>query len=416
MANIFDYLKWRGDLSFKQSEVNEVDFLILSTISYLRFSGIVDGTFKNSVLLKDAALAFKNADDFEQRKAETENVDPLAVETLFLAGESRRFGNLKMCAFSDILDFAKEEQFAAITFSCSEAKWNCVTFRGTDNNFVGWKEDFNLAYLDELPSQRDAVKYFDEAAKKMRGPLYIAGHSKGGNIAIYAAKFAKPKIQKRIQAIYNFDGPGFYQNFFDDDSYKNIKDKIKTYVPSLSIVGALFWHDTPFVVVESEGKGIYEHDPLHWHTEGNHFFELKDVTDESKLLNKTVNQWILDVKKDDRKIFVDSIFKVLLKTETKTLTNFQNNMIENLYKVFVGLRNLDKNTKNLVNNVVKLFARSMKNNVDEEIKKNSQNFFSSLIPSEKSKTKSRKKAKALGGEKLIEEKQIGEQKKDEGEL
>lgn len=394
--NIIDYMKWRGDLSFDKSPVNEVDFLILSTISYLRFSDIVHKNFKQDITLQKAAQLFLDAKDFEVRKSETENVDPNTVEVLEVAGKSKRFGELQVNGFWDRFDLQKEEQFAAISFTSKQAKWTCVTFRGTDNNLVGWKEDFNLAIMDEVPSQADAVEYFNEAASLKKGTLYIAGHSKGGNLAIYAAKNAKEKFKKRIKYVYDFDGPGFYQSFFRDESYKSIKNKIKTYVPELSIVGSLFWHDGPYTALQSSGKGIYEHDPLNWQVIANHFDELPDKSDESKALGRTVNEWMSHISSSSKKTFIDTVYKLLVDTNAKTLMSLQNNIWENLYKVLRGLRNLDPDTKNLVNDIVKLLAKYMRGNVEEKIKRDSKTFIENLNPENKKKS-STKTRKTYGG-------------------
>lgn len=386
MANIIDYMKWRGDLSFDKSPVNEVDFLILSTISYLRFSDIVHKNFKQEITLQKAAQLFSDAKDFEIRKSETENVDPNTVEVLELAGKSKRFGELQVNGFWDRFNLEKEEQFAAISFTSKEAKWTCITFRGTDNNLVGWKEDFNLAIMDEIPSQADAVEYLNEAASFKKGTLYIAGHSKGGNLAIYAAKNAKEKFKKRIKYVYDFDGPGFYQSFFSDESYKNIKNKIKTYVPGLSIVGSLFWHDGPYTAIQSSGKGIYEHDPLNWQVIANHFDELPDKSEDSKSLGRSVNEWMSHISLSSKKTFIDTVYKLLVDTNAKTLMSLQNNIWENLYKVLRGLRNLDPDTKKLVNDIVKLLAKYMRGNVEEKIKRDSKTFIENLNPENKKKS------------------------------
>ena len=41
MANMLDYLKWRGDLSLEQDDLNEIDNLILTRFSYLPFSKLM---------------------------------------------------------------------------------------------------------------------------------------------------------------------------------------------------------------------------------------------------------------------------------------------------------------------------------------------------------------------------------------
>lgn len=39
MGNIMDYIEWRGDLPFTQSEFNDVDNLILACFSYSILAG-----------------------------------------------------------------------------------------------------------------------------------------------------------------------------------------------------------------------------------------------------------------------------------------------------------------------------------------------------------------------------------------
>ena len=59
MANLMDYLDWRGDLLLENAPFNEVDNLILAELSFLDFTGIVgDGSGGGSIALKDAVDAW----------------------------------------------------------------------------------------------------------------------------------------------------------------------------------------------------------------------------------------------------------------------------------------------------------------------------------------------------------------------
>ena len=49
MADIFDYLIWRGDLSLEAVPLNPVDTLILSELSYLGLEGLVPGDFRTTL-------------------------------------------------------------------------------------------------------------------------------------------------------------------------------------------------------------------------------------------------------------------------------------------------------------------------------------------------------------------------------
>ena len=40
MANMLDYIDWRGDITIHQSGINDVDCLIMAQISYMNFDGV----------------------------------------------------------------------------------------------------------------------------------------------------------------------------------------------------------------------------------------------------------------------------------------------------------------------------------------------------------------------------------------
>ena len=152
MANIIDYIAWRGDLPFSVVPFNDIDSLILCQISYLDFSGIVNENFKNCVTLKDAAERFRNAKDFSKRRKVGAMINSLTADLLFAAAASRRFGNVKVCGYTTRFDPKKEEQFSAMTFLTGD-KYAFVAFRGTDDTIIGWKEDFNMGVLKTVPKR-----------------------------------------------------------------------------------------------------------------------------------------------------------------------------------------------------------------------------------------------------------------------
>ena len=51
MANMMDYIDWRGDLDFSAVPLNEVDNLILCALSYVDFDGIIHASFNKPILL-----------------------------------------------------------------------------------------------------------------------------------------------------------------------------------------------------------------------------------------------------------------------------------------------------------------------------------------------------------------------------
>ena len=55
MANILDYMIWRGDLTFEERPFNEVDNLIFTEFAYLAMDGIVPGMADMGIEMKSTA-------------------------------------------------------------------------------------------------------------------------------------------------------------------------------------------------------------------------------------------------------------------------------------------------------------------------------------------------------------------------
>jgi hypothetical protein len=197
-----------------------------------------------------------------------------------------------------------------------------VTYRGTDDTLVGWKEDMNMCFLPVVPAQLKAVEYLHIVAETHKGKIILAGHSKGGNLAVYAAVQCDPDIRERITAIYSNDGPGFGKNILDDPDYQQIRPLICNLVPHSSVVGMLLEHDENFTVVKSRQKsGLLQHNGLSWEILGNSFVHLKDVTPESRKLDRTVNQWIRDMAPEQREEFAEAVYQLFSVDGAQTLTD-----------------------------------------------------------------------------------------------
>ena len=202
MANVCDYIKWRGDINFEQSKFNEIDNLILSRFSYFPFDKIIEEN--EIVTIKELSKRFQKQDVTKLPILWKDDVD------LFpLIGESKRFGELLATKYINKIDPEQEKQFAAITVLMPDDTI-FISYRGTDNTIVGWKEDLNMSFKSHIASQLSAKKYLEMIAKEYSDKkIRIGGHSKGGNIAVYAATFVSQEIKDRIINVYNNDGPGF---------------------------------------------------------------------------------------------------------------------------------------------------------------------------------------------------------------
>ncbi len=312
MGTLFDYLKWRGDLSFQQDPVNEVDSLIFSLISYVHLEGIVSPDHQGSpVPIRAAANAFfaRNPDP---KKISMGLIVPKDIIKLFRAvKDTRRFRSVEMRGHVNCIEPEKEMQFSATTFYL-EDNTLMVAFRGTDDTLVGWKEDFNMCFMPVVPAQAMAVAYLESAANAAQGlPIRVTGHSKGGNLSVYSAVNCKKEVKDRLINVWSNDGPGFNKKILQDKDYLDLRPIIRTLVPENSVVGMLLEHDENYIVVKSRQKGLYQHDGLSWEVIGPGFVHLEDVTAESKRRDKVLKEWVNEMTPIQREEFVNAMFQLL---------------------------------------------------------------------------------------------------------
>ena len=323
MGTVYDYLNWRGDLSFRASPFCEVDSLILSMLAYVNMKGIVPEPGRN-VEPPSVWLASKQYLELypDPKAAKMGVLIPKDIIKMMRAMRStKRFGTLKMCDFVNLIDPETETQFSAVTFLMSDGT-AVVTYRGTDDTLVGWKEDMNMCFLPVVPAQLKAVEYLHTVAQAHKGKLILTGHSKGGNLAVYAAVHCLPEVRERITAVYSNDGPGFGENILDDPDYVQLRPIIHNLVPHSSVVGMLLEHDENYTVVKSRQKsGLLQHNGLSWEILGNSFVHLKDVTPESRKLDRTVNQWIRDMTPEQREEFAEAVYQLFSVDGAQTLTD-----------------------------------------------------------------------------------------------
>lgn len=355
--NILDYIDWRGDLTFEKSEFNDVDALILSQLSYLNFDGLLQsGNFFKKIKLSCLAENFKNSPDFEKRSDMGMLINKLTVELFFKAATSARFCDVDVFGYTSLVNFENAEQFSAVVFGLEKDK-NFVAFRGTDDTIVGWKEDFNLATMDAVPAQKDALQYFEDVASVVRGELLLGGHSKGGNLAVYAAANADAKIKKRISTIYNMDGPGFSAEKIQSNDFYEVNEKVASFYPRCSIIGMMFHHAGEIHVIESDEFGLMQHDPFSWHIVGRNFVLLQDFDKASSFFHDTFNTWVSSLDKNQRETLVETLFDIIQSTNAKTNSEIEKNLLQNSVRIIKAFNSLDKNSRDTLFQTVKQLFR-----------------------------------------------------------
>ena len=340
MPNINDYLKWRGDLTFNENPLNEVDNMILSRFSYLPF---------NKVNIKEKETignVVKRLNKFGVEEFNIEGDKPL-VENL---DNCIRFKDLILTDYVENTNKSAEEQFAAITIHLNE-KEMYISFCGTDNTLVGWKEDFNLSFMQNIPAQLEGVKYLKKIAHKYNKKIYIGGHSKGGNVAVYSAVFSGKEIQNKIISVTNHDGPGFDETIIGTNEYKRILDKLYTYIPQSSIIGRLLEHEEKYKIVKSVEKGIMQHDIYSWQVLGTRIVQMKEVTNGSELINRTIKTWLKETTPDQRKNVIDILYNVIESTNAVTMREISSARMKNVAKMLKSYRNVDEKDRKMINKV-----------------------------------------------------------------
>ena len=341
-----DYVEWRGDLAFSNSAFCDVDALILCQLSYLNFDGLISEDAAKKISLAELWSAFKSSPDFEKRSDLGALISQNTVRLLELCAVSERFGKICASGYVSKIDLENEEQFSAVTFFDGATNANpFVAFRGTDDTIVGWKEDFNLAIEETVPAQRDALEYLEGVAKKTRGKIWVGGHSKGGNLAVYSSAFCQPKFQKRIARVYNFDGPGFRKEIIDDGRLKKILPLFHSYYPKLSIVGMFFRHAGDFTVVQSGESGLMQHEPFSWFVAPRGFENAGGFDKASQIFYKTFNEWLEGISKEKRSLVVETLFKVLTAGGAKTNSELGKDWGRQALAIVKAATELDKETR-----------------------------------------------------------------------
>lgn len=349
MGTMIQYLEKFGKYTFQEMPMTEVDSLVLCQLSYLKFDGMVPDVQEGStgVTLKSVA----EHPDFEKLFAdvryEKEN------RALF-AGmvQGRRFRNMKLNYYTNVIEERWETQFSALTCFLDDGS-AYVAFRGTDETIVGWKEDFNMAFLSPVPGQAYSVAYLNAVASRFSGDFYVGGHSKGGNLAVYSAMNCEEAIQKRILRIYSMDGPGFRPEVLERCGYDRIKERVVKILPHSSLVGMIFESDMHFQVVRSKTFGLLQHDPYTWQVVSNHLVRVNDLYERRKNMDNTLNEWILSLNEQQLRIFVDTLYQVIMASQATNLIEFTTEWKRSMNGIIAALKEVDGETQEVLKEIVK---------------------------------------------------------------
>ncbi len=339
MANMVDYIKWRGDLTFEQEPFNEVDNVILTELCYSEFDSIVPGPYINEkISLQEVYTKFFHKYDRKElmNRKTSLKVAPFLMDELVNA---KRFSNMYLTGYVNEVVDEDDVQFSVTTFILGDGTY-FVAYRGTDSTITGWKEDINMGYLYQTPGQKKAMQYLDINFRDVDVPIRVGGHSKGGNFAVYASSFCDKAIQDKIITVYTNDGPGFRQEVIDSEGYERIRPKIYSIVPGSSVVGMLLENNLEHNVVRSENTGIAQHDTMSWNVYRNRFIRCEKIGDSSVKLDKTLTSWLEELSEEDRKKFIDTLFQPLEDANINTVDELGTLSLDNIKTLKNAIKNL----------------------------------------------------------------------------
>ena len=366
MANIHEYLVWRGDVPFTVSPFNEVDALVLSELVYTDFHGVLPGEGER-ITVEEARRLFWQKHTREEIMAQDSYTKTAPFLMDEMAGKGR-FGGTVMADYYDVIDTNVDIQLAALTFYLPDGT-AFVAFRGTDDTVVGWKEDFNLSYMPETEGQRRAAEYLNRHFSGQNMPIRVGGHSKGGNLAMYAAVCAEKAVRDRVIAVYNNDGPGFLKEFTETEAYREMLPRIICTVPEKAVIGTLLSSKAFQHVVKSTASGIYQHDGFSWNVLGNHFVEVDRRSDSSMALESTLHQWLAEQSEEKRRTFVNTLFGLLESTGRTTFGEIKSDLPGSLASMWKMLETMKKEQREVVWNMIMQFIAAGGDTILQEMRK-----------------------------------------------
>lgn len=321
MATINDYLAKHKNETFEQFPFNEADILCLNELGYFCFEDL-DNTldFSKELTLHGILMPYETGEKVFNHSF---LVTKARVELLKNVASSERFADLRLSAYVNDVDAEYERQFSAMVFSLPEIDHYQLVFRGTDDTLIGWKEDFKLAYVREIPAHRAAVTYLERYLASHSMPLTVSGHSKGGNLALYAVAHVKEKWLPQIKQVYMLDAPGLQEKGLERAGYQAIRERVRVIRPEESIVGVMLYNDIAPVVVKSQASGIMQHALTTWQfdAETGQLILAEQPTDLSRNLEKTFKQWTDELSSQELKILFDTLFDTLMSSGIKSIND-----------------------------------------------------------------------------------------------
>lgn len=340
MSNIIDYAQGLNAYSFDKVFFKDLDVLALTEVAYLPFEQIIT---EGKITLEKLAQHYTTLNG---EKGEILSVITTPrIDLLRILGRSARYGTIEAFDFINKIDSNIERQFSAITYRLEDEKY-LVVFRGTDENLIGWKEDFHMTFMHEVPAQQSAYQYLEKRMTEYPGEYIVSGHSKGGNLAIYACSKLDEEKQNSVTGIYAFDAPGLHESLLESEGFLRIKDRIASYIPQDSMVSVLLEPPVNAKVVKSNAILLLQHDTFSWEVGQIDFVQIENQSQLSIHADKVISSWLDTMSNNEKQEFSDVIFDVFLESG---INKFADITVDTPKKII-----------NIVNNMTRLTSEQKK--------------------------------------------------------
>ena len=359
METLLDYVRWMEDFPISLTGFREADALVLGVLSYFDLSPVFAD--REEACVRDCLQMIEN----DTLKVMLTVKDDSYTQLLDAAANSRRFGDLRMTDYVDVLLNDPPVQFAAVSFH-DDANNTFLVFRGTDTSLAGWKEDFMISFT-RTRAQSQALAYANAHVDPSRR-CYLIGHSKGGNEALFAAANLRDAKWDAVEHIFILDGPGLCPEVLDTSGMARVNEKATHIVPTFSIVGKLFAADiTDTRIVASSASGFQQHSLATWGIDHGKLAiaEANDPT--SLFVNATVDGWIDGMSMDERVVLVDDLFDALAASGAEHLDQLDDGGLAGLEKMLRRLRASNDSTKKLMAELPKQAFRQSLQNLKEKL-------------------------------------------------
>lgn len=352
MNDIFEYIDKYKNFKFSQIGVTEIDNAIFSRLAYLDFT----------------QFAGKTIGEISEKYLYSENEKKTMEQTqelLKAISKTKRYKYVTVCDINEIFDEDSANAFYAVTFEIQKDLF-FVAFRGTDDKIASYYEDAELAYTFPIRSQTAALSYISTALSNRDGEFYLAGHSKGGNLAMFAFLFLRDDEKERIIRVYNNDGPGFPEEIAAVIFTHSTRDKIISILPEDSIIGRMLTLGGKIKIVKSDALAAFQHNMFTWDVNGAQFADGKKFSLLSEYMEDSLSESLENLPPEKIKRVTEAIFAIAKNSGIKSLKDINIKNYKGIVTALIEFSKRSDEEGDEQSEIIRTLVRSLINSISIE--------------------------------------------------